>query len=442
MLLCLIAPIKDWAQQAEINFEQNLSWEQVKEKAQSEHKYIFMDYYATWCGPCKMMDTQVYTNSEVADYVNAHFISVKVQLDSTGNDNEAVKAWYAESKRLAREYQIKSLPTLLFFNEGGQLVHKGIGFQDKSAFLKLAITATDTSKQEFALLAKFRNNQLIYQQMPYLIQALKASENLSEWNEVADKYVNSCLLKLKDERLYKGPNLEIMAGYIIAKAMNNQKITQNMVYKLFDHQADQIDKATHPGYAAAILLAVIDANLVNPILQNYGNDEEPDWKQITSKVNKRFGTFYTNHVLIDARIRWYGSIKSPTDKQMAGWLLANIENINNRYFDINNPFAVLALNNYCFNKVFYRSNDKIVLTAAAKLMQKLNKLLPGVPNHIDTQANLLYKLGKKQEAITLERKAVTIEQDNAHKGNGKPDNVFAETVMKMKSGEPTWTQTN
>jgi thiol:disulfide interchange protein len=42
-----------------INFENNLSWEQVKEKAKAENKYIFVDCYATWCGPCKAMDKEV-----------------------------------------------------------------------------------------------------------------------------------------------------------------------------------------------------------------------------------------------------------------------------------------------------------------------------------------------------------------------------------------------
>jgi thiol:disulfide interchange protein len=42
-----------------IRFEHGLSWAQVKEKAKAENKYIFMDCYATWCGPCKAMDKNV-----------------------------------------------------------------------------------------------------------------------------------------------------------------------------------------------------------------------------------------------------------------------------------------------------------------------------------------------------------------------------------------------
>src|SRR5689334_7898174 len=38
-----------------VQWTTGLSWEQVKQKAQLEKKYIFLDCLATWCGPCKMM---------------------------------------------------------------------------------------------------------------------------------------------------------------------------------------------------------------------------------------------------------------------------------------------------------------------------------------------------------------------------------------------------
>ena len=40
-------------------FQTGLSWKEVKAKAEAEHKYIFMDCYATWCGPCKWMNKNI-----------------------------------------------------------------------------------------------------------------------------------------------------------------------------------------------------------------------------------------------------------------------------------------------------------------------------------------------------------------------------------------------
>ena len=42
-----------------IHFVNGLSWQEVLQKAKAENKYIFVDCYATWCGPCKAMDKEV-----------------------------------------------------------------------------------------------------------------------------------------------------------------------------------------------------------------------------------------------------------------------------------------------------------------------------------------------------------------------------------------------
>src|SRR5260221_8961830 len=104
-----------------ILFEPGLSWEQVKTKAKAENKYIFVDCYATWCGPCKLMDKEVYPNDTVATYINEKFIAVKLQLDSSKQDNENVKSWYATARKIGEEYEITGYPTFLFFTPDGKL---------------------------------------------------------------------------------------------------------------------------------------------------------------------------------------------------------------------------------------------------------------------------------------------------------------------------------
>ena len=69
-----------------IRWTEGLTWEQVKQKAKQENKYIFLDCFATWCAPCKKMDLDVYTNDTVGSYFNEKFISVKVQMDKTKKD--------------------------------------------------------------------------------------------------------------------------------------------------------------------------------------------------------------------------------------------------------------------------------------------------------------------------------------------------------------------
>src|ERR1700744_5232469 len=70
-----------------IHFETGKTWDQVLAKAKSEKKYIFVDCYATWCGPCKMMDRDIYPKDSVGNYMNSRYVSVKVQMDKTTMDD-------------------------------------------------------------------------------------------------------------------------------------------------------------------------------------------------------------------------------------------------------------------------------------------------------------------------------------------------------------------
>ncbi len=94
-LLCVLACFPIWvlAQQAdqEMKFERGLSWQQVKEKAKSQNKYIFIDCYTTWCSPCKAMDKDVFSDKSVADLFNDKFVSFKLQMDKSDKDDDEVK---------------------------------------------------------------------------------------------------------------------------------------------------------------------------------------------------------------------------------------------------------------------------------------------------------------------------------------------------------------
>ena len=114
---------------AQINFLDNPAWKTVLEKAKKENKIIFLDAYAVWCGPCKNMDAQIYTDPKVADFYNANFINVKYDMEK------------GEGPKLANLFQVTAYPSLLFINTEGKVIHKGIGFKPVSSFLELGNTA-------------------------------------------------------------------------------------------------------------------------------------------------------------------------------------------------------------------------------------------------------------------------------------------------------------
>ena len=90
--------------------------------AQQADKLIFLDAYASWCGPCKRMEANVFTNAELGSYFNANFVNVKVDFD--------------KNPELRKKYRVTAYPTLLFLNSDGSINKRYAGYRDAAELLK------------------------------------------------------------------------------------------------------------------------------------------------------------------------------------------------------------------------------------------------------------------------------------------------------------------
>ncbi len=85
----------------------------------AEEKLTMVDFYTTWCGPCKMMDPFVKEiKAENSDIVNVLQVDAEAQFD------------------IASQYDIQGYPTVIFF-KNGQLVHRAMGAMPKEELLRL-----------------------------------------------------------------------------------------------------------------------------------------------------------------------------------------------------------------------------------------------------------------------------------------------------------------
>lgn len=109
--------------QSKISFIKG-TWQEVLEKAKEEDKIIFVDVYADWCGPCKMMDRDVFTQGKVAEYYNANFVNAKFDADSE------------IGAEVANMFEVTALPTFLYIDPSGELVSKSLGYQEADEFLE------------------------------------------------------------------------------------------------------------------------------------------------------------------------------------------------------------------------------------------------------------------------------------------------------------------
>lgn len=101
------------------------NWAAILKRAKAEKKVIFLDAYTTWCGPCKLLQKNVFTKPEVGALFNQKFINVKVDMES------------GEGPKLAQKYPLEGYPTLFFIDGDGKIVKQVIGYQNPETLVSI-----------------------------------------------------------------------------------------------------------------------------------------------------------------------------------------------------------------------------------------------------------------------------------------------------------------
>lgn len=102
------------------------TWPEALAKAKSDSKYIFVDAFASWCGPCKKMASTVFTDAKVGDFFNANFICLKIDMEKP------------ENSEFAGKFPVSAYPTLMFIDGDGKLVSKDVGAKSVTDLIAFA----------------------------------------------------------------------------------------------------------------------------------------------------------------------------------------------------------------------------------------------------------------------------------------------------------------
>jgi len=172
LILCFLGAVQLSAQGIEFFHG---TWEEALAKAKEESKPIFVDAYAVWCGPCKRMAKQVFTDTKVGDFYNANFVNMKLDMEK------------GEGLKFRQKYPVSAFPTLYYIDSGGEVLHKLKGAQQTEDFLKLGLMVlkkVDHSKDFVAEYEKGnRDPEFIYEYIKALNQSNKPSL------KIANKYL-------------------------------------------------------------------------------------------------------------------------------------------------------------------------------------------------------------------------------------------------------------
>ncbi|RYY10995.1 MAG: DUF255 domain-containing protein [Chitinophagaceae bacterium] len=112
---------KDKAEKNEIHW---MSFEEAEAKMKEHPKKVLVDVYTAWCGWCKVMDKETYTNDSVIQYVNEHYYAVKFDAEQKTPITFQGRKWEFSTQNRANELAIQimqgkmSYPTTILMDEG------------------------------------------------------------------------------------------------------------------------------------------------------------------------------------------------------------------------------------------------------------------------------------------------------------------------------------
>lgn len=179
LFLLLCYSMFGFSQGVGIQFKTLASMDEAISNAKREKKLVFIDCHAEWCGWCKKMKKEIFSLSNIGDYFNSNFICYSVDVDKSDLSIKEI---------IRQKYQVGGLPTLLFIDSIGNLVHKIVGYRNDSMLIVEAKIAQDTlhNMQYYKKRIEVRNDSA-----QILMAYLKINYDSKERFKLIDSCINS-----------------------------------------------------------------------------------------------------------------------------------------------------------------------------------------------------------------------------------------------------------
>lgn len=124
----------------------DLTYEEALKTARTENKLVFIDFYTSWCGPCKMMMRDIFPQHKVGDYLNDRFVCIKLDAEKEG-------------KELAKKYKVTAYPTFVGVDVAGKEVMRRVGMAQADDFIHMIEQQINPEKSPERLAQRYESGE-------------------------------------------------------------------------------------------------------------------------------------------------------------------------------------------------------------------------------------------------------------------------------------------
>lgn len=386
LFIVLVGINLSFAQNRQIHFETG-TWAEAIEKAKSEQKPIFLDAYAVWCGPCKWMSANVFTNDSVADFYNANFINVKMDMEK------------GEGIELAKKWQIRAFPTLLYFDANGELMHQVCGALPAKPLVESGNTARNEKTRLRYYVDEYNNGNRSFEFVEMYLRELEnaCGDTKLILNGFLEGQQQDDLLNEGNWKLMK----ELLQDY---NSKSFQFIEKNADKFANSYGKEEVDKK---------LMSIYNRYLMEAFYAQKPELVESRKKEILAKktvaANQTIDLY--NVRLLASKKDWMAYFKS-VDKFITKYKVNDWELLNDFAWNV-------------YEQVKTPKTLKKALGWADTSVETFKNFM-----NLDTQAHILEALGRVDEAIKVQTEAVKL----ATEANYPNTNEF-ETYLEQLKGK-------
>lgn len=368
IILALFCSLQAWAQEGGIQFQKDAKWNDLLAKAKAENKLIFMDAYAVWCGPCKMMDSKVFSQAEAGTFFNANFVNAKFDMEK------------GEGLELAKTYEVQAYPTLLFIDGDGKIAHRIVGYHELEEFMELSKVALDPNKRFSAQLARYESGERDPAFLNEFVEAADAGM-YSGTADVAIAYLNT------QNDWSTSENRQFIVSY-----------TKNSDSKLFEYFVKNYDSFVKEFGKTAVVNKLQEVILTETYAKN--PSEQFVIEKLLPIYQAKLPAAVADELYLLTKMQSY-QMQNDTKNFFATTL---------EYYKKypSNDFQELNEQAWAFYELV---DDKKMLQEALKWAQKSVQLNSQSFNN-DTLAALYYKLGEKKKVKKTAEKAIELAKAN------------------------------